>query len=144
MDLAAFGNATPVTCSMTTPISAVARLMDARDVGSVIVLDDYDRLAGIVTDRDLVVRAMADDRGLDTPVAKIMTSDVIWLRADASPFAAATEMATAGCRRMPILDAQARVTGVIALDDLLTVFAQQTDKLAKVIGTETANPDVSA
>ena len=144
MDLAEFGTSAPVTCSMTTPISAVARLMDARDVGSVIVLDDDDQLAGIVTDRDLVVRAMADDRGLETPVAKIMTSDVIWLREDASPFAAATEMATAGCRRMPILDAQARVTGIIALDDLLTVFAQQTDKLAKVIGTEIANPDVSA
>ena len=123
MDLAEFGTSAPVTCSMTTPICAVARLMDARDVGSVIVLDDDEQLAGIVTDRDLVVRAMADDRGLETPVAKIMTSDVIWLREDASPFAAATEMATADCRRMPILDAQARVTGIIALDDLLTVFA---------------------
>ena len=45
---------------------------------------------------------------------------------------------------MPILDAQARLTGIIALDDLLTVFAQQTDKLAKVIGTEIADPNVTA
>ena len=144
MNLANFGNSVPVTCSLTTPISAVAQMMDAQDVGSVIVLNDDEQLAGIVTDRDLVVRAMADGRDLDTPVVKIMTSDVIWLREDASPFSAATEMATAGCRRMPILDTHARVTGVIALDDLLTVFAQQTEKLAKVIGTEIANPNLTA
>lgn len=145
MDLALkhFGQPAPVTCSMVTPISAVARMMESNDVGSVIVLDDEERLAGIVTDRDLVVRAMADGRELETPVAKVMTSDVIWLRDDASLFAAASEMATNGCRRMPILDAQSRVTGVIALDDLLTVFAQQTDKLAHVIGAEIANPNIS-
>jgi signal-transduction protein with cAMP-binding, CBS, and nucleotidyltransferase domain len=129
---------------MATPISAVARMMEANDVGSVIVLDDDERLAGIVTDRDLVVRAMADGRELETPVAKVMTSDVIWLRDDASLFAAASEMSTAGCRRIPILDQHSHVTGVIALDDLLTVFAQQTDKLAHVIGAEIANPNISA
>jgi signal-transduction protein with cAMP-binding, CBS, and nucleotidyltransferase domain len=143
MDLHSFGHVPPITCSLATPVSEVAGLMDEHNVGSVIVLDDDGRLAGIVTDRDLVVRAMADGRDPDTAVAKVMTSDVLWLREDTPLFAAATEMATAGCRRMPILDERARVTGLIALDDLLTVFARQTEKLAEVVSSEIANPNLT-
>ena len=143
MDLRSLGHAPPVTCSLDTPVSEVAGLMDTQNVGSVIVLDDDGRLAGIVTDRDLVVRAMADGRDPDTAVAKVMTSDVLWLREDTPLFAAATEMATAGCRRMPILDVRARVTGLIAPDDLLTVFARQTEKLAEVVSSEIANPNLT-
>jgi signal-transduction protein with cAMP-binding, CBS, and nucleotidyltransferase domain len=142
MDLHSFSLVPPVTCSLETPVLEVAQLMDAHNVGSVIVLDDEGRLAGIVTDRDLVVRAMADGRDSDTPVTKVMTSDVLWLREDTPLFAAATEMATAGCRRMPVLDAQSRVTGLVSLDDLLTVFARQTEKLAEVVSSEIANPVV--
>jgi CBS-domain-containing membrane protein len=69
-----------------------------------------------------------------------MTSDVLWLRDDTPMFAAATEMATAGCRRMPLLDDEGRVAGMITLDDLLTVFARQTEKLAQVVGSELAIP----
>lgn len=142
MDLHNFGHTPAITCSLATPIADVAGLMDTHNVGSVIILDDDGQLAGIVTDRDLVVRAMADSRDPSTSVAKVMTSDVLWLRDDMPLFAAATEMAAAGCRRMPILDADARVTGLIALDDLMTVFARQTEKLAEVVGSEIANPNL--
>ena len=133
-----------VTCSRTTPISEVAGLMEARDVGSVVVLDEDGAIVGIVTDRDLVVRAMADGRDLQTPVAKVMTENVIWMREDSPVFVAATEMATAGCRRMPVLDPQGTVTGMVSLDDLLVLFVRQTDKLAEVIAGEAASPNVAA
>jgi signal-transduction protein with cAMP-binding, CBS, and nucleotidyltransferase domain len=139
MDLQRFGHAPPVACGTATPISDVAVLMHTHNVGSVVVLDDDGRLAGIVTDRDLVIRAMADGRDPNTAVSNVMTSDVLSLRADTPLFAAATEMATAGCRRMPVVDEQARVTGMITLDDLLTVFARQTEQLAQAVSSEIAS-----
>jgi signal-transduction protein with cAMP-binding, CBS, and nucleotidyltransferase domain len=110
MDLQRFGHAPPIACGTATPIWDVAVLMDTHNVGSVVVLDDDGQLAGIVTDRDLVIRAMAHGRDPNTAVSKVMTSDVLSLRADTPLFAAATEMATAGCRRMPVVDEQSRVT----------------------------------
>jgi len=136
MEVRHFARTPAVTCTLETALSVVARLMDDHDVGSVVVVDDDGRIAGIVTDRDLVVRALAAGLDPDTPVTKVMTSDVLWIRDDTSLFAAATEMATAGCRRMPVLDGHARVIGMITLDDLLTVFARQTAKLAEVVVSE--------
>jgi signal-transduction protein with cAMP-binding, CBS, and nucleotidyltransferase domain len=83
---------------------------------------------------------MAEQRGLDTPVSKVMSEDVVFLREDATLFAAATEMATAGCRRMPVLDEAGTVMGLVALDDLLVTFARQTDKLSEAIASEIAHP----
>ena len=140
MDLHPFVRTPAVTCTREAPIGEVARLMEAQGVGSVVVMDQDEHLAGIVTDRDLVIRAMAEQRGLGTPVSKVMSEDVVFLRDDATVLAAATEMATAGCRRMPVLDETGIVMGVVALDDLLVVFARQTDKLSQAIASEIAHP----
>jgi CBS domain-containing protein len=138
MNLQEFTQTPAITCSPETSLAEVASLMERRDVGSIVVLDERGALAGIVTDRDLAVRGLAHGRVGDTRVAEIMTPNVIFLREDADVFAAATEMATAGCRRMPVLDLHGHLTGVIALDDLLTMFARQTDKLAGVVAAEMA------
>jgi signal-transduction protein with cAMP-binding, CBS, and nucleotidyltransferase domain len=140
MDLHPFVRTPAVTCMRETPIGKVARLMEAHGVGSVVVMDQDEQLAGIVTDRDLVTRARAEQRGLDTPVSKVMSEDVVFLRDDATLFAAATEIATAGCRRMPVLDKTGMVMGLVTLDDLLVVFARQTDKLSEAIASEIAHP----
>jgi CBS domain-containing protein len=136
MNLAGFIHTPAITCTPSTPLADAARLMADNDVGSVVVLDQQGELAGIVTDRDLATRGLAHRREPDTPIAEIMTPTVVFLREDANVFAAATEMATAGCRRMPVLDTEGQLKGVIALDDLLTLFARQTDKLAEVVAAE--------
>jgi hypothetical protein len=51
-------------------------------------------------------------------------------------FAAATEMATAPCRRMRVIDTDGRLKGVASLDDLLTLFARQSDRLAQAVAAE--------
>jgi CBS domain-containing protein len=117
-------------------VADVAHLMESNDVGSVVVTDEAGHLLGIVTDRDLAIRALGRRREPDTPVDEVMTPNVSFLRADANLFAAATEMTTAGCRRMPVVDEDGRITGVISLDDLITVFARQTDKLAETVAAE--------
>lgn len=127
-----------ITCSPDTTLATVAGLMERHEVGSVVVVDEDGQLAGIVTDRDVAIRGMGRRREPDTPVYEIMTRNVVFLREDADLFAAATEMATAGCRRMPVLDMDGNMKGVVALDDLLTIFARQTDKLAEVAAAEIA------
>lgn len=128
-----------ITCSLQTTSTDVAHLMDTHDVGSVVVLDANAQLAGIVTDRDLALRAVGRRREPDTPVQEIMTPNVVFLREDTNVFAAATEMVTAHCRRMPVIGTNGRVEGVVSLDDLLTLFARQTDKLAETVAAEMPN-----
>jgi len=136
MNLHEFMHTPAVTCSRRATLAEVAGLMERHDVGSVVIVDDDKAPAGIVTDRDLALRGLGRRREPDTPVAEIMTAKVVFLREDTDVFAAATEMATAGCRRLPVLDMDGRVAGVVSLDDLLTLFARQTDKLAEAVMAE--------
>lgn len=136
MNLHEFLHTPAITCAPDTSLADVATLMDRHEVGSIVILGTDGRLAGMVTDRDLALRGLAKRREPDTPVAEIMTEPVVFIREDATVFAAATEMATAGCRRMPVLDMNGQVIGIVSLDDLLTLFARQTDKLAEIAAAE--------
>jgi signal-transduction protein with cAMP-binding, CBS, and nucleotidyltransferase domain len=136
MNLHEFMHTPAVTCTQEATAADVARLMETNEVGSVVILDANAELAGIVTDRDLAIKVVGHRREPDTPIEELMTSNVVFLREDANVFAAATEMATAQCRRMPVLDSEGRVVGVVSLDDLLTLFARQTDKLAEAVAAE--------
>jgi len=136
MNLHEFMHTPAITCTRHATLSEVAQLMERNDVGSIVVVGDDDAPIGMVTDRDVALRGVARRREPDTPIEEIMTKKVVFLRADTNVFAAATEMATAGCRRLPVVDTEGRVVGVVALDDLLTLFARQTDKLAEAVSAE--------
>lgn len=140
MDLHEFIHSPAVTCAPETAVREVARLMSAQDVGSVIVIDADGAVMGIVTDRDLVIRWLATDRGFETPVGEIMTKGVVSLREDGDIFDAAQQMAMSGCRRLPVVGIDGILKGVIALDDLMVVFARQTDNLATAVATEITKP----
>ncbi|MGH4009111.1 MAG: CBS domain-containing protein [Pseudonocardiaceae bacterium] len=127
-----------ITCSPDTSISEAARLMDENNVGSVIVIDSAGKLSGILTDRDIALRAMAAERVSGTPIAEIMTKDVVWIQEDASVFDASRQIAASGRRRLPVVDANGIVKGVISLDDLMLVFVRQIDSLSSAIASETA------
>lgn len=122
-----------VTCRSSASIAEVARLMRNRNVGSVLVLDQIGYLAGIVTDRDLAVRAVAADRPPDTAVEDVMTRAVatIDLRSDVSD--AAAIMAKRMVRRLPVVDVDDRPHGVITLDDLLRHLGHEADSLADTV-----------
>jgi hypothetical protein len=111
MNLHEFMHTPAATCSRETTATQVAQLMETSDVGSVVVLDAAGQLAGIVTDRDLAIRAVGHRREPDTPIQELMTPNVVFLRDDTNVFAAATEMATAQCRRMPVIGRDGHVKG---------------------------------
>src|SRR4051812_21809795 len=101
-----------VTCRPTRTITDVAREMHENEVGCVIVTDEADHIAGIVTDRDLVVRALAKEQPGTTPVAQVMTHDVVHLHEDADLDAALNVMAAWGTRRVPIVRPDGVVVGL--------------------------------
>jgi CBS domain-containing protein len=129
-----------VSCPSDTSIRDVARLMDNQAVGCVVVLDEHGHLSGIVTDRDLTVRGLGDGLDPDTAVFAVMTREVEWAGADIDVFEAATKMVERGCRRLPLLDTDGHLTGIMTLDDLLPLFARQIDKIARTVGGESRAP----
>jgi CBS domain-containing protein len=129
-----------VSCRWSASLEAVGKLMGEEKVGCVVVLDAHGHMCGIVTDRDLVVRGLGAGMASDTVVESVMTSDVEWASEDADVFEAATRMAERGFRRLPLLDAQGHVTGILTLDDLLMLFTRQLDKLARTAGADTRGP----
>jgi CBS domain-containing protein len=108
----------PRAVSPTTSVLEVAEVMDQEDVGSVPVLED-DRLAGIVTDRDITVRAVAkgkDPRGM--PVREITTRDVVTVGPDDDLADALKLMASYQVRRIPVVDDEEHLVGVVSQADV--------------------------
>ena len=100
-----------------------ARFMLQADTGSIPVTEG-DRLIGIITDRDIAVRGVALGYGPDTPVSELMTSGVVSAHADDPIEEAARKMGEAQVRRLPVIDDDARLVGVVSLGDL----ARETDE----------------
>ena len=113
----------PVTAPPATTIADAAHLMARHAVGSLIITEG-DQLVGIITDRDLVVRALARYLPLDTRVDSIMSMNVIALDAGADVRDAMRAFSLHAVRRLPIVD-HGKVTGLLALDDVVVVLSKQ-------------------
>lgn len=108
----------PRCVSPETPVSEAAELMEREDVGALPVLEG-EQLTGMVTDRDIVVRAIAkgkDPRGM--PVREISTRDVVTVRPDEDLSEALKLMASHQVRRLPVVDDENRLVGVVAQADV--------------------------
>jgi CBS domain-containing protein len=119
----------------TESAQAAAERMQAKNCGTVLVLDPERRPIGIVTDRDLVLRVMA--RGHDPRrilVNDVMTAHPRTLDEDTAPDEAVAVMRALGVRRMPVVDADGRVVGMLSVDDLLKALVQELGNLSGVLG----------
>lgn len=113
-------------CTMDTSIQEVAALMLKLDVGSIPITDNG-KLAGIITDRDIVTRGVAAQLSLDTPVSKILSTQLITGSPDMDIEEAAELMATNQIRRLPIVESE-RLVGIVSLGDI--AVKDPTDHLA--------------
>ncbi|MCI0572779.1 MAG: CBS domain-containing protein [Myxococcaceae bacterium] len=98
-------------------IREAAELMRAVDAGALPVCDGT-RLVGMVTDRDIVVRGIALGCTPDSPVTEVMSSQVVWIRDDAEAEDAARIMRERQVRRLPVIDENRKLVGIISLGDL--------------------------
>ena len=131
MKVSEFMMAPPVTVSPDTTVRQVALRMEDAAVGSVPVATG-DRLQGIVTDRDLVLRCLAQGADADTAVSELMSAPVATLDATDDVEAAYRTFRRSGVRRLPVLDGD-RLVGVLTIDDLfLDVFQRLADLLGPV------------
>ena len=108
-----------------TPVAEAAQLMESEDVGSLPVLEG-ERVVGVVTDRDIVVRAVAkgkDPKGM--PVREVASGDLVTLTPDDDLSDALTLMATHQVRRLPVVDAENRLVGIVAQADLARVAGEK-------------------
>jgi CBS domain-containing protein len=119
-------------------VAAAAERMRQRTVGSLIVVNESKRPIGILTDRDLVIRAMADAKDVDlTPVIDVMTPDIVVATADTSLTAALRLMREGPFRRLPVVDQQGVLIGLVTLDDILMRLAHVFDEIGGLIQQET-------
>jgi CBS domain-containing protein len=106
----------PVGVYYDQTIAETARVMRDAGVGAVLVING-DSLSGVVTDRDLVVRGLAEGAGADSPVGPLCSAKLVGVEADAAAAEAGRLMAESAVRRLPVVDA-GQIVGMVSLGDL--------------------------
>ncbi|KAF1701458.1 CBS domain-containing protein [Pseudoxanthomonas suwonensis] len=100
--------------SPSTSMQDAARRMAERDIGCLPV-GENDRLVGMVTDRDMVLRGISEGRSADSPVGEVMTPEVKYCFEDEDVDEVAANMAGLEKRRLPVLDRDMRLVGIVSL-----------------------------
>lgn len=125
-----------VTAPPDVSLSALAQLMDDKDVGSVVIVDD-EAPDGIVTDRDITIEAVA--RGEDpseTTAGDVMSEELVTVDADSGIFDVLRTMAETNVRRIPATDADGQLAGIVAFDDFVILLGRELKLLGDVIEAE--------
>ncbi len=112
-----------------------AHLMQKMDIGSLPV-GEGDRLIGMLTDRDIVVRAVAEGRGADTPVREAMSGAIKYCREDDDLDDVAANMASLQIRRLPVVDHDKRLVGIVSLSNM----THSEDDVCEVVARGVARP----
>lgn len=115
------------TANPRTTIAEVARTMASVESGAVPVMDDG-KVVGLITDRDIVLRVVAEGKGLDTPVADVMTEGVETCREDDNVADATAKMGSKQIRRLIVLNESGGLAGILSLGDVAVDYG------AKAVG----------
>lgn len=111
-----------------------AKKMWMKGVGAVVVVDAAQIPIGIVTDRDIAVKGVAQGRDpKSTSLNAIMSEDIVALSEDRGLFETARIMGEQGVRRIPIVDGEGRLAGIVSLDDLMMVLGAEMATLAGTV-----------
>ncbi|MGI8788738.1 MAG: CBS domain-containing protein [Pyrinomonadaceae bacterium] len=105
------------TANRESSLQEVAALMRDGDMGSIPIVE-AGKLVGIVTDRDIVVRATAEGKNISTSVGDVMTTDVFSIKADDFVFEAIRLMGDKQVRRVPVTNEADELVGIIAMADV--------------------------
>jgi CBS domain-containing protein len=140
MGLSELCNRSVVVTPAKTSVEEASRLMREQHVGSLVVAEETargHRPVGIVTDRDIVIEVVA--AGVDpttVTVGEIMAPELVTAREVDEPWDTIRVMRERGVRRMPVVGDDGLLVGIVTVDDLLEIIAEQLDGLAKAISAE--------
>lgn len=125
-----------ITIVPSAPVSEAAYLMMREDIGSLIVVDDQMFPIGIVTDRDLVVSAIAEGKDPEEAIVEeVMTKDVVYVEEETNILDILSTMSEYSIRRMPVTK-DGRLTGIVSVDDLIVVIATELIDLAMAVSSK--------
>jgi CBS domain-containing protein len=129
-----------VVAERSTPVQQAAKLMRDHHIGALVVTEggaEARRPIGIVTDRDIVVEVVAagvDYRALT--VGDIMAERPATIKETAGLFEVMAQMRSGGVRRLVVVDAIGHLLGIVAMDDLIPILAEELSSLAQAIRVE--------
>jgi CBS domain-containing protein len=123
--------------SVEESVQAAAERMHTRNVGTLVVLNEDQEPIGMLTDRDLALRVVAAGKNpYRTTVAETMTRHPTTLSEDASIESAIAVMCAEPCRRLPIVDSDGKVAGLLSLDDVLKVLISDFSQISDLLRRE--------
>lgn len=129
--VASFMRREVITCSPGASLSSVGQLMWDHDVGVIVVVDDETRPVSVVTDRDVAMAAYTQGSPLaHLGVGSCMSKRLVTCRAEADAASVAQLMREHQVRRVPVVDADGKLVGIVGFSDLLTAVTKTTNKAA--------------
>jgi len=126
-----------VTAQPLQSLAEVARPMEQDNVGAVVIAENR-RPVGILTDRDLALELGSRGISPKTPVVKVMNSPVQTVGVNANIFEITQLLREARVRRLPVVDEDGCLVGIVAIDDLLRVLSTELGNLIEGIASEMA------
>jgi len=140
MPIGEFCNREVVVTSPETPIPDVARLMRRYHVGDVVIAEEREgeRIpVGILTDRDIVVALVAEDVDVDKfSAGEVMSFDLTTTREEEDLSEALRIMRERGVRRLPVVNGRGGLVGILTMDDVLELLAEQASHLVTLVSNE--------
>jgi len=124
---------TVYTATPTEKAVEAARRMKKHRVGSLVVVDVEQRPVGMVTDRDLAIRCIADELGGQAKLETLMTRPLATIREDTPIDEALRHMAATHVRRMVVVDSAGDLVGILALDDVMELLAYEVGNIGKLL-----------
>lgn len=108
----------PACCTKEASVQDVAKLMVEKDCGEIPVVDDEGGLIGVITDRDICCRAVAEGKSADTRVEEVMTQSVVTVTPDTAVDDCCTTMEQNQVRRVPVIDDDGKCCGMVSQADI--------------------------
>lgn len=127
-----------VSVTLEATVMEVIRLMSAQNISAIVVLDGI-RLAGVFSERDVLRRVVLPGRSAEaTPVAEVMTRNVLTVRENSDRSAALRIMTDNHVRHLPVVDVEGRVLTMLSMRDLLRAELQDLEQTVWELASETA------
>ena len=132
-----------IICNRSTTVLDAAQLMRQHHVGDLVVVDESmgKRIpVGLITDRDIVTSVIAaklDPAAISA--GDLINREIITVRQGQGVFETIEKMRVHGVRRMPVVDREGRLVGIVSIDDLIELLAEELSELPKLISKEQAH-----
>lgn len=140
MAIGEFCNREVIIASKNSTIKELTKLMRQHHVGDVVIVEDkagHNIPVGIVTDRDIVLELVAEDVDLNACMAgDIMSFELVTVKESDGIWETLQQMRSKGIRRIPVVNEQNALVGIISADDLLELITEEMSDLVKIISRQ--------